>query len=91
MTTTYTERTVTTDLKPSFDEARGELTVVAFSTGHSTLLGPDGKVIALRAGQVRFTFVVDVATGDLISFDLLKELTGRTDDFCAVGIPILQG
>ena len=57
----------------------------------------DGEVIGRNPGQIRFEIVVDHGgtptdpTDDTeISFEVVKESTGRTDDFCEAMVPALS-
>jgi hypothetical protein len=57
----------------------------------------DGKAIARNPGQFRAEAVVDhggtpndPSDDTEISFEVLKESTGRTDDFCAAVVPALS-
>lgn len=78
------------------DNGDGTLTILILSTGNAVLYGPDGKAIARNPGQVRFELVVDHGgtptdpdDDEEISFEIVKESTGRSDDFCAAAVPIL--
>ena len=78
------------------DNGDGTLTILILSTGNAVLYGPDGKAIARNPGQVRSELVVDHGgtptdpEDDVeISFELVKESTGRTDDFCDAALPVL--
>jgi hypothetical protein len=61
--------------------------------------GPNGKALARNPGQVRFEILIDNAgtpsdpsDDEFVEFlGLVKESTGRTDDFCAVVVPVLLG
>ena len=88
VSTTYVERSVSKDLKLSVDEETGYLVIDVLQTGNASLYGPDGRLIAKNPGQVRFHIVYDEATDTEISFELTKGSTGRTDDFCAVEVPL---
>ncbi len=88
VTTTYSERSISKDLKLSFDEATGLLTIDTLATGNATLYGPDGNAIARNPGQVRFHIVYDVVNDVEVSFEQTKGSTGRTDDFCAAEVPL---
>ena len=90
VTTTYTERSLSKDLKLSFDEATGLLTIDTLATGNSTLYGPDGKAIARNPGQVRFHIVYDVVNDVEVSFEQTKGSTGRSDDFCAIEVALFS-
>ncbi|MDZ5622167.1 hypothetical protein [Nocardioides bizhenqiangii] len=63
-------------------ETESTFEIDALATGNATLYGPDGKAIARDPGQIRFHLSVDKETGEE-TFTLLRESTGRTDDFCA--------
>ena len=80
------------------DNGDGTLTILVLSTGNIAVYGPDGKALARNPGQVRFELLVDhggtptdpfddVEIAD--SFRMVKESTGRTDDFCAAVLPVL--
>ncbi|MEO6509608.1 MAG: hypothetical protein ABIO16_01370 [Nocardioides sp.] len=88
VSTTYTERSISKDLKLSFDAATGLLTIDTLATGNAVLYGPDGKAIARNPGQVRFHVVYDVVNDVEVSFEQTKGSTGRSDDFCAVEVPL---
>ena len=90
VSTTYTERSISKDLKLTFDEATGLLTIDTLATGAATLYGPDGTAIARNPGQVRFHIVYDVVNDVEVSFEQTKGSTGRTDDFCAVEVPLFS-
>jgi hypothetical protein len=58
--------------------------------------GPDGKALARNPGQVRFELLVDhggtpTDPSDDEFLGLVKGSTGRTDDFCAAVVPVLEG
>ena len=78
------------------DNGDGTLTVIALFTGNFTVYGSNGKAIARHPGQIRIEFLVDHAgTPDfppddiLISETLIKESTGRNDDFCTAVVAAL--
>ena len=80
------------------DNGDGTLTILVLSTGNVAVFGPDGKALARNPGQVRFSFMVDHAGTPTDPFDdveivdsfrMVKESTGRTDDFCAAVLPVL--
>jgi hypothetical protein len=80
------------------DNDDGTLTILVLSTGNVVVYGPDGKAIARNPGQVRFELVVDhggtptdPSDDEFLDFRLVKESTGRTDDFCAAVVPVLTG
>jgi hypothetical protein len=86
VTTTYTETTLFKDL--TVVDLGDTVEVVVLATGNSTLYGPDGKAIARGPGQVRFRIVFDKATGEELSFELIKGSTGRNDDFCEAELAV---
>jgi hypothetical protein len=45
------------------------------------LYGEDGKAIARNAGQTRFEILSD-QSGQQLDFRVVKDSTGRNDDFC---------
>jgi hypothetical protein len=79
------------------DNGDGTLTIVVFATGNAVLYGPDGKAIARDPGQIRFELLVDHGgtpndpdDDELLDFRVLKDSTGRSDDFCAAAVPALS-
>jgi hypothetical protein len=92
---TNSDRVLNKDLKV-IDNEDGTLTVILLATGNSTIYDASGKAIGRNPGQVRFEFLIDHAgtPGDpfddeLISEELIKGSTGRSDDFCTVIVPAL--
>lgn len=80
------------------DNDDGTLTILVLATGNVVVYGPDGKAIARNPGQIRFEIVVDhggtptdPSDDEFLDFRLVKESTGRTDDFCAAVVPVLTG
>ena len=79
------------------DNGDGTSTLLFLVTGNDVTYGSDGKAIARNPGQVRFEVLVDNnGTPDdpsddefLAMLGLVKESTGRTDDFCAAAVPAL--
>jgi hypothetical protein len=77
----------------------GTISVIQLATGNFVAYGPDGKAIARNPGQVRVELLFDDAgTPDDPSDDVflgvvrvVKESTGRSDDFCAAAVPVLIG
>lgn len=66
-------------------------------TGNDVLYGADGKAIARDPGQVRIELVIDhgdtpndPSDDQLISRELVKGSTGRTDDSCAAAVEALS-
>jgi hypothetical protein len=81
------------------DNGDGTNTVLFLGTGNEGTYGPDGKAIARNPGQIRFELLVDhngtpndPSDDEVLAFlGLVKESTGRTDDFCAAVVPVLTG
>ena len=79
------------------DNGDGTLTLLILATGNSVLYGDDGKVIARNSGQIRVEILVDhngTPTDprddeELEFLGVVKESTGRNDDFCELAVPIL--
>jgi hypothetical protein len=78
------------------DNGDGTLTILILTTGNAVLYGEDGKAIARNPGQTRVELVVDHGgtptdpeDDEVISFEIVKESTGRSDDFCDAAVPIL--
>ena len=97
-TVTEVGQAVDKDLRVT-DNGDGTLTILVLSTGNIAVFGPDGKALARNPGQVRFAFDVDHAGTPTDPFDdveidgsfqVVKESTGRTDDFCAAVLPVLE-
>jgi hypothetical protein len=79
------------------DNGDGTLTILIVTTGNAVISTPDGKAIGRNPGQTRFELVVDHGgtpsdpSDDMeLSFEVVKESTGRTDDFCGVIVPALS-
>jgi hypothetical protein len=80
------------------DNGDGTLTILVLATGNEVLYGPDGKAIARNPGQVRFEILIDHAGTPTDPFDdeflaflrVVKESTGRSDDFCEAAVPALS-
>ena len=95
-TVSSTARVIEKDLRVT-DNGDGTLTVLVLATGNATLYGADGKAIARNPGQVRFEFLVDdggtpsdPSDDEVIgSPGVVKESTGRSDDFCEAAVPAL--
>ena len=72
-------------------------TILFLATGKATTYDSDGKAIARNPGQVRYEILVDDGTSitdptDDVFLEFLgvvKESTGRSDDFCEAVLPIL--
>jgi hypothetical protein len=97
-TATSVGKVVDKDLRVT-DNGDGTLTILVLTTGPAAVYGPDGKAIARNPGQERFELLVDHGgtptdpSDDEFLEDLgvVKESTGRTDDFCAAVVPVLVG
>jgi hypothetical protein len=79
------------------DNGDGTLTILALATGNDVFYGPDGKAIGRNPGQIRFEILVDHGgtptdpSDDVeLDFRLVRESTGRSDDFCEVAVPALS-
>ena len=79
------------------DNGDGTLTLLILTTGNSVLYGEDGKAIARNPGQQRIEILVDhggtptdPSDDEFLEFlGVVKESTGRSDDFCEAAIPLL--
>jgi len=78
------------------DNGDGTLTVLILATGNAVLYGPDGKAIARNPGQTRFELLLDDGGTPADPFDdveldfrVVKESTGRSDDFCTAAVAAL--
>ena len=79
------------------DNGDGTLTILILSTGNAVLYGENGKVIARNSGQVRFEILIDhggtptdPSDDEFLEFlGVVKDSTGRSDDFCEAAVPIL--
>ena len=92
---TSDERSVSKDVHVT-DNGDGTLTILVLATGNYTLYGADGRAIARNPGQVRFELLIDhggtpddPSDDSEISFTLVKESTGRSDDACEAAVPAL--
>jgi hypothetical protein len=79
------------------DNGDGTLTILILATGNGVLYGEDGKAIARDPGQIRFEILIDhggtpsdPSDDEFLEFlGVVKESTGRSDDFCEAAVPIL--
>jgi hypothetical protein len=79
------------------DNGNGTSTLLFLATGNDVAYGPDGKAIARNPGQIRFEVLIDnngtpndPSDDEFIAMlDIVKESTGRSDDFCAAVVPAL--
>lgn len=67
------------------DLGGGSVEVLILATGNATLYDETGKAIARNPGQTRFVIVFD-ADGNEVSREVVKESTGRSDDFCDAAV-----
>ena len=79
------------------DNRDGTLTILVLATGNATVYGENGKAIARNPGQIRFELVVDHGgtpndpdDDEELSFRIVKDSTGRSDDFCGAVVPALR-
>lgn len=70
------------------DNGDGTVTVLILATGNAVLYDESGKAIARNPGQTRLLIVFD-ANGNELSREVVKESTGRSDDFCNAAVPAL--
>ncbi|MDQ3671807.1 MAG: hypothetical protein M3364_05110 [Actinomycetota bacterium] len=79
------------------DNGDGTLTLLILATGNAVLYGDDGKVIARNTGQQRVEILVDHGgtpsdprDDEFLEFlGVVKDSTGRNDDFCEFAVPML--
>ena len=79
------------------DNGDGTLTVLILATGNGVLYGEDGKAIARNPGQIRIELLVDhggtpndPSDDVVLSEELVKGSTGRSDDFCEAAVAALS-
>lgn len=95
-TVTATSTVTDKDLRVT-DNGDGTLTILVLTTGNAVLYDEDGKAIARNPGQERIEILVDHAGTPTDPSDdtfleflgVVKESTGRTDDYCAAAVPAL--
>jgi hypothetical protein len=75
----------------------GTLTVLIKATGNATLYGENGKAIARNPGQIRIELLIDhggtpndPSDDEVLSEELVKGSTGRSDDFCEAAVAALS-
>jgi hypothetical protein len=73
--------TLAKDLK-IVDNGDGTLSITVLFTGGGRLVGSDGKILAKGDGQIRTLVTIDLASGEVISDELIFGSTGTNDDFC---------
>jgi hypothetical protein len=79
------------------DNGDGTITILVLATGNAVLYAEDGTVLARDPGQIRFEILIDTAgtpsdpsDDEFLDFlGVVKDSTGRTDDFCAAAVPAL--
>ena len=79
------------------DNGDGTITVLTLATGNAVLYGADGKAIARNPGQTRFELLIDdggtptdPSDDEVVGQEVVKESTGRSDDFCEAAVPALS-
>jgi hypothetical protein len=80
------------------DNGDGTLTILVLATGNSVVYGANGKAIARNPGQIRFELLIDhggtptdPSDDEFLKFlGVVKESTGRTDDFCSAVVPAIS-
>lgn len=71
------------------DNLDGTLTVLIMATGNAVLYGENGKAIARNPGQTRFE-ILFADDGTFLEFlGVVKESTGRSDNFCGAAVAAL--
>lgn len=96
LSVTETVNTLERDLDVT-DNGDGTFTILVMGTGNATVLDGSGKAIARNPGQLRWEILVsDAGTPDDFSDDefveflgVVRESTGRNDDFCEAVVPAL--
>jgi hypothetical protein len=95
-TVTVDSSVVNKDLRVT-DNGDGTLTILVLVTGNDVFYGPDGKAIGRNPGQIRVEILVDHGgtptdpSDDVqLDFRLVRESTGRNDNFCEVAVPALS-
>jgi hypothetical protein len=93
---TVTSRVINHDLRVT-DNGDGTLTILFQATGNDVIYGPDGKAIGRNPGQVRLEFLIDHSgtptdpSDDVfLAEEIVRESTGRSDDFCETVVPALS-
>jgi hypothetical protein len=79
------------------DNGDGTLTILLKATGNAVVYGANGKAIARNPGQIRLELLVDHGGTPndpdddvVLSEELVKGSTGRSDDFCEAVVPALS-
>jgi hypothetical protein len=75
----------------------GTLTIIIIATGNAAVYGENGKAIGRNPGQTRLELIVDhggtpsdPADDVELSLRVVRDSTGRNDDFCEVVVPALS-
>lgn len=79
------------------DNGDGTLTILVLATGSATMYDASGEVIGRDPGQVRFEILIDhggtltdPSDDEFLAFlGVVKESTGRSDDFCTSALSVL--
>ena len=89
-------RVIEKDLRVT-DNGDGTLTVLILATGNAVLYGENGKAIARNPGQIRIELLIDhggtpndPSDDVVLSEELVKGSTGRSDDFCEAAVAALS-
>ena len=89
-------RSIDKDLRVT-NNGDGTLTVLILATGNAVVYGENGKAIARNPGQIRIELLIDhggtpndPSDDVVLSEELVKGSTGRSDDFCEAVVPALS-
>jgi hypothetical protein len=89
-------RVIEKDLRVT-DNGDGTLTVLILATGNAVLYDEDGKAIARNPGQIRLELLIDhggtpndPSDDEVLSEELVRGSTGRSDDFCEAAVAALS-
>lgn len=82
MTATHTQPATVVRDQRIVDNGDGTLSVTVQLVGGARLVGSDGKVLAKDDGQLRLLLVIDSATDEVLSEEVIFGSTGTNDDFC---------
>lgn len=85
---TSTARVIEKDMRVT-DLGDGSVRVLILATGNAVLYAQDGRAIARNPGQTWLELVFD-ASGNETSRVVVKESTGRSDDFCDAAVAALS-
>jgi len=94
---TEVTRVIEKDLRVT-DNGDGTLTILVLATGPSSVYDETGKAIARNPGQFRYKLLIDhggtpsdPSDDEFLAFlGVVKESTGRTDDFCTAVVPAIR-